>query len=74
MKRIQFVVDDNVYNALEDLRKSTEAKSLAEVFRNALKAYEWMVNEIVQGKEIRAIRPSDDEGKSYTPIAHRGSS
>jgi uncharacterized protein YutD len=71
MKRIQFVVDDGVYNALEDLRKATEAKSLAEVFRNALKAYEWMVGEISNGREIKSVQPANEDGKTYSGITGR---
>lgn len=68
-KRIQFIVDDKVYNALENLRKKTDTKSMVEVFRDALKAYEWMVNELSEGREI--ISKPIEEEKRYTGVSAR---
>jgi len=67
-KRIQFVVDDEVYIALEDLRKKTDAKSMVEVFRNALRAYEWMVKQLSEGREIKSTKPSEESEKHFTGI------
>ncbi|MEM4312071.1 MAG: ribbon-helix-helix protein, CopG family [Nitrososphaerales archaeon] len=66
-KRIQFIVDDKVYKALEELREKTNAKSLVEVFRDALKAYEWMVNELSEGREI-VSKPIEEKERHYTGV------
>lgn len=71
VKRIQFVVDDKVYEALEDLRKKTEAKSLVDVFRDALKAYRWMVDELLEGREVVSKPLEEDKGKHYTGVSAR---
>ena len=49
MKRLQFVVKDEVYERIVELQKKTEAGSLSEVFRDALRAYAWMVAENEKG-------------------------
>jgi hypothetical protein len=70
-KRIQFVVEDKVYNALEDLRKKTDAKTLVEVFRDALKAYEWMVDELLEGRAIVSKPAEEEKEKQYTGLSSR---
>jgi Ribbon-helix-helix protein, copG family len=52
VKRLQFAVEDNVYHTLEDLKERTDASSLAEVFRDALRAYAWIVAEFEAGRQV----------------------
>jgi hypothetical protein len=64
MKRLNFVVEDDVYERLENLKKKTEARSLAEVFRDALRSYAWIISEFEQGNEV-VSRPAEEERKPY---------
>jgi hypothetical protein len=67
VKRLQFAVPDNVYETLEGLKERTDASSLAEVFRDALRAYAWMVSQFEAGNEVISRAPSN-EGRAYSAV------
>lgn len=54
-KRIQFEFSADALERMEKLKDKTHAKSYAELIRDALRAYEWMVDEKDVGNEIGAI-------------------
>lgn len=66
MKRLNFVVQDEVYERLEALKEKTQATSLAEVFRDSLRAYAWMVSQFELGRQVvsRPVDPNATE-ESY---------
>lgn len=68
MKRIQFVVEDSVYKTLEDLRERTGATSLAGVFRDALRAYAWIVSEFANRREV-VSRPFNAQTRVFSQLA-----
>lgn len=45
-KKVQFEFSPDAMRRLEDLKTQVDASTWAEVVRNALKVYEWMVKEI----------------------------
>ncbi len=69
MKRLQFVVQDDVYHSLENLREKTGSTSLAEVFRDAIRAYTWIVSEFERGREV-VSRPLESASAEevYSPL------
>ena len=67
-KRIQFVIDDKVYEALEKLRTDTDATSFVDVFRNALKTYEWVIKQFRDGREVIS-KPVDEGEKHLHPVS-----
>lgn len=68
-RRMQFLVDEKFYQALERLKEKTDSDSLAEVFRDAVKAYDWMVHEISEGREIVSRPYEKEEEKRYDSMA-----
>ena len=48
---------------LEELRKKSRAASASEVIRNALRIYEFFVDETVSGTEFFMKRPSEQQAK-----------
>jgi type IV secretory pathway VirD2 relaxase len=55
-KRIQFEFSAEAFERMEKLKDKTHARSYAELIRDALRAFEWMVDEKEAGNEIGAIR------------------
>ncbi len=55
-KRIQFEFSPEAFERMEKLKEKTHARSYAELIRDALRAFEWMVDEKEAGNEIGAIR------------------
>jgi hypothetical protein len=55
-KRIQFEFSPDAFERMETLKDKTKARSYAELIRDALRAYEWMVEEKEAGNEIGAIK------------------
>jgi hypothetical protein len=55
-KRIQFEFSADALERMERLKERTRARSYAELIRDALRAYEWMVDEKEAGNEVGAIR------------------
>jgi len=45
-QRVQFDFSPEALKRLEDLKEHTDASTKAEVVRNALKLYEWFVNQV----------------------------
>jgi predicted CopG family antitoxin len=70
MKRLNFVVQDDVYKRLETLKERTGATSLSEVFRDALRVYAWTLDQLETGKEISAKRRAASVFPALAPIAH----
>jgi hypothetical protein len=50
--RIQFDFEEGAYQRLENLRKETESPTKAEVVRQALRIYEWLVKKAYEGKRL----------------------
>lgn len=44
---------------LHDLTKRTGRKRIAQTVRDAIKAYNWLIKQLEEGKEIVAINPSE---------------
>ena len=55
-RRIQFEFSAEAFERLEKLKEATKASSYAEVVRDALRVYEWVVEETNEGNDIGAIR------------------
>jgi metal-responsive CopG/Arc/MetJ family transcriptional regulator len=55
-KRIQFEFSADALERMERLRERTHARSYAELIRDALRAYEWMVEEKEAGHDVGAIK------------------
>jgi metal-responsive CopG/Arc/MetJ family transcriptional regulator len=55
-KRIQFEFSADALDRMERLKEKTHARSYAELIRDALRAYEWMVEEKEAGRDIGAIK------------------
>lgn len=51
-KRLQILLPPASVERLEKLLEVTEMSSYAEVIRNALRVYEWLVNEAARGKSF----------------------
>lgn len=61
MKRLNFVVHDEMYKRLVYLKERTEATSLSEVFRDALRIYARVLDETEKGNDGRAMRSTLSE-------------
>lgn len=57
-KKFQFVVNDRLAETLETLKEKTERDTYAEVLRDALRSYLWVVQEYEKGNEV-VTRPRD---------------
>jgi hypothetical protein len=55
-RRIQFEFSLEAFERLEKLKEDSKASSYAEVVRDALRVYEWVLEEKNEGNEIGAIR------------------
>ena len=55
-KRIQFEFSADALERMERLKEKTHSRSYAELIRDALRAYEWMVDEKEAGNDVGAIR------------------
>ena len=60
-QRVQFDFSSEALQRLEDLKELTDAYTKAEVVRNALKIYEWLVTQIDSESTIEV---QDKEGKT----------
>lgn len=54
-KRIQFDISSKDANMLEDLVQESGATSMAEVLRNALNLYKYLVQETKKGGRIQVV-------------------
>lgn len=59
-KKIQFEFSPEAMRRLSDLKTQVDASTWAEVVRNALKVYEWMVNEV---HPEYTLEIQDEQGK-----------
>lgn len=50
--RVQFELPDSAFSRLERIKKATEASTHVEVFKNALKIYEELLNQQMQGNDL----------------------
>ena len=69
-QRIQFDFSPEALKRLEGLKEKTDATTKAEVIRNALKLYEWFVNQ-VDANNIVEIKDEKDEKTLYKVPVHR---
>jgi hypothetical protein len=60
-ERVQFDFFPEALQRLDQIKEKTEAATRAEVIRNALKVYEWLVNEIDPDSTIKVIDNSNKE-------------
>ena len=64
-QRVQFDFSAEALQRLEDLKELTDSSTKAEVVRNALKLYEWLVTQI---DSENTIEVQDKEGKAIFRI------
>ena len=55
-KRVQFDFSEEAYQRLEKLRARTEKQSQAEVVRNSLRVYEWLLDQIDKGYKLQLAK------------------
>jgi hypothetical protein len=55
-KRVQFDFSEEAYQRLEKLRSRTQKQSQAEVVRNSLRVYEWLLDQIEKGYAIQLTK------------------
>jgi len=63
--RIQLDFSADSFERLEELRRETDESSKAEVIRNAIRFYEWLVE---QSKAGRFIEVQDDERRVVSRV------
>jgi len=51
-RRIQFEFSPEAYERLDEVKQATDAQSYAEVVRNALRVYDWMIKQQNKGYTI----------------------
>jgi hypothetical protein len=66
--RLNLVLPQRTVDRLDNLREKTEAVSYVEIVKNALKAYEVLVDEFIAGNEILS-RGKDGVLTSYKLLA-----
>jgi hypothetical protein len=52
-KRIQFDFTDKAFDRLKELRDKNKAKSMAEIVRNALRIYDFLLEMKTEGYEVK---------------------
>lgn len=57
--RLQLDFSPEAYKRLIELRKRTEARTNAELVRNALRLYEWYLNTRDYGSKIHLVRDNE---------------
>lgn len=60
-ERVQFDFFPEALQRLDNIKEKTEAATRAEVIRNALKVYEWLVNELDPDSTIKVLDKDDKE-------------
>ena len=58
-KRLQFDFTENAIKRVDDIIKKTEAASRAEVVRNALKIYLYLIDKIKDGYVVKIEKAED---------------
>ena len=67
--RVQFEMPPRAMERLRSLKDKTEAGSYAEVFRNAMRFYEFLVEQAEKGNEV-VIEDKDDPTKRTVLVHH----
>jgi len=65
-KKFQFVVNERLSDTLETLKTKTGRDTYAEVLRDALRTYLWVVQEYEKGNEIIA---KNRDPQTFNPFA-----
>ncbi len=60
-ERVQFDFAPEALQRLDDIKERTGAATRAEVVRNALKVYEWLVNEIDPDSTIIVLDKNNED-------------
>jgi|SRR3989304_9625628 len=60
--RVQFDFAPEALNRLDRLMQMTESTTRADVVRNALRVYEWLVTKAIEGKEMTLTSQRGKEG------------
>jgi hypothetical protein len=55
-KRVQFDFSEEANRRLEKLRERTQKQSQAEVVRNSLRVYEWLLDQLDQGYKLQLAK------------------
>lgn len=63
--RVQLDFSEDAFNRLEEIRKAKDVATKAEVIRDAIRIYEWLVE---QSKAGRIIEIQDSEGNQVSRI------
>lgn len=63
--RVQLDFSEEAFNRLEEIRKAKDVATKAEVIRDAIRIYEWLVE---QSKANRIIEVQDSEGNQVSRI------
>ena len=66
-KLYQFRAPEKIEAILEEIAKKTAADSKADVIREALRYYGWMIDEMSEGKEIIAKTKGTNESVALVP-------
>ncbi len=59
-ERVQFDFAPEALQRLDEIKEKTEATTRAEVVRNALKLYEWIVNEVDPDSTIKVFDKNNE--------------
>ncbi len=59
-RRVQLDLTENSMKRLLDLKERTEFSSFSEVFKNALRLYEVVINDAQEGNKFFVKRPSGE--------------
>jgi metal-responsive CopG/Arc/MetJ family transcriptional regulator len=57
MPIVSFEFSDEALQKLNEIRKKAEARTNAEVFRDALRIYEWILKTEAEGNKLALIKP-----------------
>lgn len=68
-KVYQFRLSEDVEKILNEIETHTNAKNKAEVLREALAYYKWIVDEAMKNREIISIRQEDE--KNFTGTGYK---
>jgi hypothetical protein len=64
VKRVQLDLPEKAYERLSSLKEKTEATSLAEVVKNALRLYEEVISQADAGSKFQVVEP-DGKVRQY---------
>lgn len=61
VKRLQIDISESSFDRLKSLKEKTDASSYAEVTNKAYRIYDFFVNALLEGKEIKLIDAKGNE-------------